>query len=249
MPDIMNKLLILVWLAVFTLPSSAQLRVAAAASLTLPLTEAGKAFEAETGIRVVTSFGASGSLSRQIQQGLPVDLFISANPQWMDALEKTGHIIPETRRNLFGNALVVIVPADSTLTFDHITEVGRIAIGDPASVPAGQYAVEALRHLGLDDALSPRILPAMNVRAALALVARNEVDAGIVYRSDGLTESRVHIIHTFAPETHQPIVYPAALVIDAAHPDLALQWLSYLATEPGAAPFRSAGFQLPAADP
>jgi molybdate transport system substrate-binding protein len=226
-------------------------RVAAAASLTLPLTEAARGFEEATGIEVRLSFGASGALARQIEHGLPVDLFLSANPDWMTYLEERGRIEEESVRPVVRNRLVVVVPEGSALTLESpgdLVRAGRIAVGDPAVVPAGRYAMQALASLGLEDKLADRLLPAANVRAALAYVARNEVDAGFVYRTDGLADPRVRIALELDSSLHDPILYPAARVADAQAPAPADRFLEDLLSGAGAALLRDAGF-LPPSDP
>lgn len=226
-------------------------RVAAAASLTLPLTEAGRRFEEATGIEVRLSFGASGALARQIEHGLPVDLFLSAHPDWMTYLAERDRIDDRSRRPVVRNRLVVVVPEGSDLTLaslDDLGRAGRIAVGDPAVVPAGRYAMQALTSAGLADTLADRLLPAANVRAALAYVARNEVDAGFVYRTDGLADPRVRIAFEVDPARHDPILYPAAWVAGAKEPALADRFLNDLLTGPGAGLLRDAGF-LPPSDP
>lgn len=225
--------------------SAADLRIAAAASLTLPLTEVSAAYEADTGIAVKLLFGASGGLARQIEHGLPVDLFLSANPDWMNHLEQGGLLAPGSRRNLFRNRLVVIDRADSQAAWTgpgDLGKAGRIAVGDPATVPAGQYAVQALAWAGLGDAVETSLLPALNVRAALALVSRGEAEAGIVYLTDARSDPAVRVAWQFPEEAHDPIVYPGAVLAGASDPAAAVRFLDWLAGPEGRVPFIRAGF-------
>ena len=163
------------------------------------------------------SYGGSGALARQITQGAPADLFLSANPAWMDVVE--AQTLPGTRRDLLGNALVLVANA-SAPPVDIATwqPRSRIAMGFVEAVPAGQYAREAFEALGLWDTVQPHIVEVENVRAALALVARGELPYAVVYASDALAEPSVRTLHQFAPETHSPIRYPMALLSEKARP-------------------------------
>ena len=171
--------------------------------------------------RVRVSYAASSQLARQIEHDAPAAVFVSADPQWMDYLEQRGRIVAGTRSNLLGNALVLIAPRSSTARLhiepgfalaDALGAQGRLAIAEPGSVPAGRYARAALAALGVCDDVEARSVSAVNVRAALNFVVRNEAPLGIVYRSDAVTENRVRVVDTFAAGTHPPIIYPVALV-------------------------------------
>ncbi|MGB0135193.1 molybdate ABC transporter substrate-binding protein [Dokdonella sp.] len=170
---------------------------------------------------ISVSYAATSQLARQIDHAAPASLFISADPDWMDHVEKGGHVVAGTRSNLLGNAIVLIAPAASPLElaikpgFDLAGALGtdgRLAIGEPASVPAGRYARAALVSLGVWTQVEDRIVPALHVRAALNFVVRNEAPLGIVYRSDAVSENRVRVVGTFAASTHPSIVYPVALL-------------------------------------
>lgn len=167
------------------------------------------------------SFNASSALARQIDQGAPANVFFSADERWMDWLQQRSLIVPESRRSLLRNALVLIVPKDRarTVAIGPGLDVGallgadgRIATGDPKSVPVGIYAEQALRKLGLWDKVSPRLAPAENVRAALLLVERGEAAAGIVYATDAAASKGVAVAGMFPESSHDPITYPVALV-------------------------------------
>lgn len=167
-------------------------------------------------------FAASSALARQIENGAPADVFISADERWMDHAAAHDAIVADSRRDLLGNALVVVAPvaAHAALDFTHgsapwlaaLGRGGRLAIALPDAVPAGIYARQALTHLGLWDALAPRLAMARDVRAALNLVVLGQCPLAIVYRSDAVSEPRVRIIATFPPDSHRPIVYPVAIV-------------------------------------
>jgi len=197
--------------------------VLAAASLTDALSEIGKAYQAKTGTLPSISFAASSTLARQIEASGGADIFVSADSDWMDYLDNRGLIAHETRKNLLGNRLVLIAPAETHVTlavaphFDLVGALhgGRLAIADPDSVPAGKYAKTALTTLGVWNSVVDLTVNAENVRVALAYVARGEAPLGIVYETDALGEKRVRIVGTFPKSSHVPIVYPIALTRDA----------------------------------
>jgi molybdate transport system substrate-binding protein len=204
-------------------PPEATLLVFAAASLTDALEEADAAFTAHTGIKVKASFASSAVLAKQIDAGAPADVFVSADREWMDYLQQRGLLKDGSRRDLLGNQLVLIAPADSHTQL-HIArgfdlagalKGGRLATGDPASVPAGLYARAALTNLGVWEQTADHLVRAENVRAALEYVARAEAPLGIVYRTDALAEKRVRIVDTFPPATHPPINYPLARTLQS----------------------------------
>jgi molybdate transport system substrate-binding protein len=183
------------------------------------------------------SFAASSGLARQIEQGAPADLFISADEEWMDYLAVRGLIVPASRVSPIGNVLVLIAPAGASpsLTLERGVDLlaplgarGRLAVADPAHVPAGRYAEAALRWLGAWDALEPRLARAENVRAALLLVERGEAPLGIVYATDAMVSARVQRVGTFPPQSHIPITYPFALTRRAADNARARALLTFL---------------------
>jgi molybdate transport system substrate-binding protein len=213
----------------------AALRVFAAASLTNVLDELSSAWEKSSGVPVKTSFAASSVLARQIEAGAKVDVFISADQEWMDYLQARDFINKRTRRNLVGNRLVLIAPADSKIElkiapgFDLAGALGsrRLATGDPDTVPVGRYARSALVTLGVWDEIQDRLVRADNVRSAMMFVARGEVPLGIVYTTDALIDSKVRIVDTFPENTHPPITYPGAAIKGAQGE--AIAFLDYLA--------------------
>lgn len=232
-------------------PSRTPLVVFAAASLTEALDEVDRAFTAHTQLAVRASYASSSVIARQIEAGAPADAFVAADQQWMDYLDKHGLLQPGSRRDVVANALVLIAPADSRVQLKiapHFALAaalgdGRLATGDPDSVPAGDYARTALTRLGVWQSIEPRLARAENVRAALAFVARGEAPLGIVYRTDALAEKRVRIVDTFPADTHPPITYPAAATA-GARPETA-QYLKFLASYEAREIFTRYGFTLP----
>ena len=220
--------------AAATEPARRELLVFAAASLSDALEEVGGAFTAATGMRVAASYAASSVLAKQIEAGAPADAFFSADVAWVDYLEKRGLIQPSSRRDVLRNTLVLIAPADSTLRlriapgFDLAGALkgGRLAIADPDSVPAGEYARAALTRLGVWSRVSDRAVRGENVRAALAYVARGEAPLGIVYRTDAQAERRVRVVDVFPKDSHPPITY--ALALTARAPPKAAQLVEFL---------------------
>jgi molybdate transport system substrate-binding protein len=226
--------------------------VFAAASLKNVLDDVVLSFRTDTGKSVIASYAASSLLAKRIENGAPADLFISANPGWMDYLAQRELIKPWTRSDLLGNRLVLIAPAvNRTIRlaiepgFPLRTALGggRLAMGDPASVPAGIYGKAALENLGVWPAVSDRIAAAENVRAALLLVARGEAPLGIVYATDAAIEPGVRVIGALPRETHPPIVYPIALTSNSENPDAAAL-LVYLRCVHAHAYFEKAGFRV-----
>jgi molybdate transport system substrate-binding protein len=194
-----------------------------------------------------------GDLQKQIEAGAPVDGFLSAAQRQMDDLEKQGLIVPTTRRAFARNVLVAVKPSDSTIDITRPADllaapVRRIAIGNPRTVPAGQYAQESLRALGLWEPLQPKLVFAENVRQALDYVARGEVDAGFVYTTDAATRVQ-GVKEAFRPpeDSYRPVIYPGAVVAAAKQPTLALAFLDALSGPPGRAILSRFGFQAPPA--
>ena len=224
----------------------------AAASTTEALTEAAEHFARAGHGRVRGVFAGSSILAKQIENGAPADIYLSANPAWMDYLAARGHIVPATRRDLLANSLVLIAPAASPASsaFDAETDIvaalgdRRLAVGDPDHVPAGIYARQALEALGLWPELENRLIRAADVRLALYLVARGEAPLGIVYASDAGAFDGIRVAAAIAPAEHAPIRYPIALVTGRDNP-VARQFLEFLATPEMAALFRRHGFELP----
>ena len=196
--------------------------VFAAASLTDALQTLAADWRQENGGEVRYSFAASSTLARQIEAGAPADIFVSANPEWMDYLAGKNLIVPDSRVAPLGNELVLVAPADSALDkvqIDGSLDIAalvrpgeRIATGDPAHVPVGMYAQQAFTRLGLEK-VDPLLARADSVRAALALVERGESPLGIVYASDAVASSKVKVVGKFPADSHDPITYPFAIVV------------------------------------
>ncbi|MBV9587881.1 MAG: molybdate ABC transporter substrate-binding protein [Alphaproteobacteria bacterium] len=223
----------------------------AAASLKNALDAIDEGWRRDTGKPVTASYAASSTLAKQIENGAPADLFISADPDWMDYLQQRNLIKPESRSDLLGNSLVLIAPVSSTVKLPITPGFalaaalggGRLAMADPAAVPAGLYGKAALEKLGVWSSVANRIAAAENVRAALLLVARGEAPLGIVYRTDAAIEPGVRIADTFPSDTHPPIVYPIALTASSDNPN-APSLLVFLRGAAARAQFQKAGFAL-----
>jgi molybdate transport system substrate-binding protein len=197
-------------------------------------------------VTIAYNFGSSGSLQQQIEQGAPVDIFFSAAAKQMNALQDKNLLLPETRKDLLTNEVVLIVPQEiSTVTaFEDLSkdEVEKIAIGDPESVPAGEYAKEVLIQLNLYDALQDKFIFAKDVRQVLSYVESGNVDAGIVYATDAKSSSKVTVATTAPAESHKPIVYPVAVLKDSKNPEPSQAFLEFLASEAALKIFEQYGF-------
>jgi molybdate transport system substrate-binding protein len=206
----------------------ADLTVFAAASLKEALDEQVSRFEAETRDRIVVSYGGSNALARQIEAGAPADIFLSADTDWIDYLDKRNLLRSGTRIDLLRNRLVLIAPADTRASLPIAPGFalgaalgpGKLAMANPDGVPAGKYGKAALTALGVWTSVESRIARTDNVRAALVLVARGEAPFGIVYTTDALAEPKVRIVDTFPEQTHPPIVYPIAIVAASRSPNV-----------------------------
>ena len=227
----------------------ASLTVFAAASLTDSLKAVAEAYKAKTGVAVTLSFGASSILARQIEQGARADIFLSADTEWMDYLQKNGLIAGASRRNILGNQLVLVAAPDAKPApriaphFDLAGALGdgKLALADPASVPAGKYAKAALTALGVWDSVTAKVVRAENVRVALEYVARGEAPYGIVYATDAKA-APVRLAGVFPENSHPPIIYPGALT-KTAQPG-AKAFLDFLGGAPARAIFEKAGFRV-----
>ena len=226
------------------------LTVFAAASLTDALRDIAAQWEPAGQPKPRFNFAASSTLARQIEQGASANVFASADEQWMDYLTSRDLIVPGTRRDLLGNALVLVVPKDRARTvqigpgFDLLALLGpdgRLATGDPANVPAGIYARQALSKLGMWEAVEPRLARADSVRSALLLVEHGEAPAGIVYATDAAVSSEVAVAGRFPEDSHFPISYPFALVRGGDTP-AARSFLAFLSTAAARDIFRARGF-------
>ena len=229
-----------------------ELTVFAAASLTDAMKDVSAQWAKAGHQPLRMSFSSSSTLARQIEQGAPANLFASADEKWMDYLADKKLIVPETRKDLLGNNLVLIVPANKP---QHVTigpdfnllgmlgTDGRLATGDPAHVPVGIYAEQALKKLGIWDAVSPRLARTDDVRSALLLVERGEAPAGIVYGTDAAVSKAVMVAGVFPANSHDPVSYPFA-VIKAGDTPEARALMTYLSGPEARAIFVNRGFKV-----
>lgn len=242
---------ILVLWALLTAPSvrAAQITVFAAASLTESLREIGTAYGMRTGDKLVFNFAASGPLARQIEEGAPADLFISADEARMDAVQARGLIVVESRRSLLSNRLVIVTAVDGSPAIASPqdlarSDVKRIALGDPKTVPAGIYGKAYLTRLGLWAKVEGRVVPCESVRAVLAAVESGNVDAGIVYKTDAAISRKVNVAVEVPAGEGPAIRYPVALVKGAREPAAAGRFLKYLGGLEAGGVFERRGFIL-----
>lgn len=237
--------------ATSTFAQSAGPTVFAAASMKTALDEVDALWTAKTGKTVTVSYAASSALAKQIEQGAPADVFVSADIPWMDYVAGKDLIKADTRTDLLGNELVLVAPAPASEKIDLAPGVAlaakigdsKVATGDPASVPVGKYAKASLEKLGIWTDVQPKIAGAENVRAALGLVARGEAKYGIVYATDAKAEPKVAVVGTFPKDSHPPIVYPVAITKDSKSPDAAA-YLAFLKGPEAAKVFLGQGFTV-----
>ena len=223
----------------------------AAASLKNALDAINAEWQKETGKKAVISYAASSALAKQIEQGAPAQVFISADLDWMDYLAGKNLIKADTRSNLLGNRIVLIAPKDKAQPveikpgFDlaKVLGDGRLSMANIDSVPAGKYGKAALEKLGVWGSVADKVAQAENVRAALLLVSRGETPAGIVYQTDAAADPNVKIIGTFPEDTHPPIIYPIAITASATHPDAAA-FLAYVKSAKAKPLFEAQGFAV-----
>lgn len=224
----------------------ADITIFAAASLKTALDEIASDWAEETGEDYLISYGGSSTMARQIEAGAPADVFISASVDWMDEIEKSDRIKKGSRRNLVGNSLVLIAQGSaspvSEFPADLASDLGKdkLAMALVDAVPAGIYGKQALQSLGQWDRLAPHVAQADNVRAALDLVATGAAPFGITYKSDAIAQPKVTAIYTFPDDSHDPIVYPAALTSDSA---VAAEFLDYLTSPEAKQVFHDNGFR------
>lgn len=226
--------------------SNTKLLVSAAASLQNSLQEIKPLYQKRQNISLNYNFGASGALQQQIENGAPVDVFISAAKKQMDALDLKGLILTDNRRNLLKNRLVLIVPNSSSITdFKQLTEpqVKRIAIG-AKSVPAGQYAEEVFKKLGILEQIRPKFVLGNNVRQVLAAVESGNADAGIVYTTDAKTSQQVKAVATVAANLHSPIIYPIAVLKSSKNISAAKEYVQFLSGSQVRKVFEKYGFGI-----
>jgi molybdate transport system substrate-binding protein len=246
--------LVLLVLAVVSPAHAEEMTLSVAISMKDVVEELGRGFmAARPGVTLRYNFGSSGELQKQIEAGAPVDLFIAAAPRQMDELEKKGLVTASTRRVFSRNALTVIKPADSKIDIVKPVDlldarVTKIVVGNPRTVPAGQYAEESLKALGLWDKVRTKLVFSENVRQALDYVARGEVDAGFVYTTDAATRGQqVKEAFRAAEDTYQPVLYPVAVVAASKQSALARAFLDLLLSREGQRVLGRFGFLPPPA--
>ncbi|MFH7244789.1 MAG: molybdate ABC transporter substrate-binding protein [Spirulina sp.] len=226
------------------------LLVGAAASLQGVMEAIQPGFETtHPAISLEYTFASSGQLQQQIEQGSPIDVFLSAGQSQMAALEAGGYVLAGSRQDLLGNALVLVVPAPSTVgiqSFEDLTqaEVAQIAVGDFGSVPAGQYTEQVLTNLGLIDDLRAKLVFFNTVREVLTAVSSNNVAAGVVYATDAASSDQVTVVATADPALHDPIIYPLAIINETAHGPAAQTFVDYLSSEAARTVFIDSGFTV-----
>lgn len=239
----------------FSVRAQEPVTIFAAASLKTALDDISAAWSEETGKATNISYAGSSALARQIEEGAPADVFISADLDWMAYLSERGLIDTASERQLLGNRIVLVAPADSTVElaivpdFDLVGALGdgRLAMANVEAVPAGRYGKAALETLGVWDSVSDKVAQAENVRAALQLVALGEAPLGIVYQTDATAEPRVRVVATFPKDSHEPIIYPAARIAGSGNAD-AGAFLDYLQGDAARAIFEDQGFTVLSGD-
>ncbi|HZG14318.1 MAG TPA: molybdate ABC transporter substrate-binding protein [Candidatus Bathyarchaeia archaeon] len=228
-----------------------ELYILAAASLSDALKELKPLYEStHEGISLVTTFGSSGTLQQQIEQGAPADVFFSAGAPQMEALVTKGLVAKEQQMNLLTNELVLIVPKDAPATVTSVEDISnpelkKVAIGQPQTVPAGKYAQQSMMNLGVWENIQDKIIFAKDVRQVLTYVETGNVEAGFVYKTDALSSGRIRIAATADPATHQPIVYPLGIVKSTRHGKEAEAFYQWLQGEEAKRVFAKYGFAAP----
>lgn len=234
------------------LPATAradEMLVSAAASLTDVLKEIGKNYQTKSKHKIRLALGPSNFLARQIDEGAPADMFFSADVAQMDLLEKNRRLEPGTRKNLLSNQLVIVVPADSKLAIASPKDllkpdVKKIALADPAAVPAGVYTSKYLTGERLWKELKPKIVPVLDVRATVASVESANVEAGFVYKTDAAISNKVKVVYEVPLDKGPKIIYPIAIIRDSKKKDAARDFINFLLSPAGKAIFTKFGFVL-----
>lgn len=225
------------------------LTISAAASLKESLEEVQEIYTKDhENIYLNYNLGASGALQQQIEQGAPVDIFISASSKQMDALQQKSLLITETRKNLIKNKIVLIAPKESTAISDFkdlgSDRVKKVALGQPESVPIGKYAQEVLTFFKISDKVKPKAIFAKDVRQVLNYVERGETDAGIVYSTDAIGSGKVKIVAIAPDNSHSPVIYPVAVIKDSKNIPESKEFVEFLASEQAEAVFAKYGFTI-----
>ncbi len=228
--------------------SNTNLLISAAASMKDTMAEITPLYhKGQPNVNINYNFGASGALQQQIEQGAPADVFISAGKKQMDALEQKGLLVPGTRSNLANNRLVLIVPNDSSAgitSFNNLSDakVKRIAVGEPRSVPAGQYADQVLKQLNIYDQVKSKLVYANNVRQVLSAVESGNADAGLVYATDAKVSNKVKVVVVADQKYHSPIVYPMAVLKSSKNVGAAKDFVQFLSSDSAKTVLQKYGF-------
>lgn len=213
-----------------------ELTISAAASLTDAMDELKEIYEAENNVELTFNFAGSGKLAQQIQQGAPVDVFISANENWLDTLLEVGLIDADSTTDVTGNKLVLIAEKDTTLAYDsfsdiNVKELSNIAVGKPESVPAGEYTKKALEAIDKWEEIEPYIVYAKDVRQVLTYVETGNAEIGFVYESDALSSDKVEILTESNPKEHDPIIYPGGVTTETEQEEVAEDFLAFMTSD------------------
>lgn len=213
-----------------------ELTISAAASLTDAMDELKEIYEAEHNVELTFNFAGSGKLAHQIQQGAPVDVFISANENWLDTLLEEGLIDADSTTDVTGNKLVLIAEKDTTLAYDsfsdiNVKELSNIAVGKPESVPAGEYTKKALEAIDKWEEIEPYIVYAKDVRQVLTYVETGNAEIGFVYESDALSSDKVEILTESNPNEHDPIIYPGGVTTETEQEEVAEDFLAFMTSD------------------
>lgn len=226
-----------------------EIHVAAAASLTDAMKEISAIYEKENpGTKIIFNFGSSGALQQAIENGGGSDLFFSAAQKQMDALEKSENILPETRKNLIENEIVLIVPNDSDKNIQNFSDltqenIQHIALGEPKGVPVGQYSEEIFKNLNILDAVKEKSVYGSDVRQVLAWVESGEADCGVVYSTDAKISDKIKIVATAPENSHKTVIYPAAVIKDSKNIDEAKKFLDFTSSDTAKKIFEKYGFK------
>ncbi len=244
----MRIIVLIIILAVTNSISAATITVSAAASLKDVMTEIKKAYEIENKVdKLIFNFGGSGSLQQQIENGAPVDIFISAAQKQIDELDKKNLLVKTSKVNLLKNEVVLITPISSKLAIKNYKDlinsnVVSIGIGEPKSVPAGQYSIEIFNKLGINEKVNSKLVYGKDVRTILSWVETGNVDAGIVYKTDAISSDKVKVVSTAPKDSHTPVIYPAAIVSDSKFQNESKKFLKFLKSKKAIDIFIKFGF-------
>lgn len=241
-------IVLIIILAMTSSISAATITISAAASLKDVMTEIKKAYEIENKVdKLIFNFGGSGSLQQQIENGAPVDIFISAAQKQIDELDKKNLIIKTSKVNLLKNEVVLVTPISSKLAIKNYKDlinsnVVSLGIGEPKSVPAGQYSIEIFNKLGINEKVNSKLVYGKDVRTILSWVETGNVDAGIVYKTDAISSDKVKVVSTAPKDSHTPVIYPAAIVSDSKFQNESKKFLKFLKSKKAINIFIKFGF-------